>query len=578
MPAGVPKLPSFAMRLWLAQRLGWKNKAGRSSVAPSHPAVRPMSIESIEHIVRNRARMFLRHTWLVTIVGSIVIGGVLWAAFYFLTAPTVMRIAVGPSGGIDDKVVQVLMQKITGNKDKIQLVLVVTAGPNESADALKSGTADLAILPSTVGTSPDWPVVAILRQNVMALVVPASPTSAGAKKEAAAPEKKETSAAEKKEPEAKEKAAKSGKAAKGAAAKAAKNDKATKEAKVDKEEAKATKSEDTGDDAEAADPNKLDKVAKLAGHRVGIVAGSVATPKLLNVVLDHYGVARDSVQVSQIEPQNLADAVKSNQIDAIFVAGSATGKSIGDAVAAASQNGQAPSFIAIDQADGIAKRNPAFDSVEIDAGTFGGHPPSPDDKLTSLSFPEYLVARKAFNHEAVATLAKLIYTSRLALAVAMPGEIKIEAPSTDKDASVAVHVGALAYLNDDQKSFFDKYGDDIFYGLLIFPIFGSAIAGVATYFRNSHRTRRLRLLQKLLDLVRKAHVAPSLEALDQLQIDLDHLVVTIIHQSEHDEYDQTVQTSFSLALDQARFAIGARRAVLLEGGADSKVGGKFAAA
>jgi hypothetical protein len=285
------------------------------------------------------------------------------------------------------------------------------------------------------------------------------------------------------------------------------------------------------------------------------------------------------VQVSPIDPKDIAQAVKDSQIDALFVAGSATGKAISEAASAASQNGQAPSFIDIDQADGIVKRNQVFDSSDIDAGTFGGNPPSPGDSLKTLSFPEYLVARKSFSHDAIAALAKLIYTSRLALAADLPGEIKIEAPSTDKDASVLVHPGALAYLNDDQKSFFDKYGDDIFYGLLIFPIFGSAIAGMAGYFHSSGRTRRLRLLQKLLELVRKANNTPSLETLDQLQVDLDHLVVAIIHQAEHEEYDQSVQMSFSLALDQARFAIASRRALLIgHAGAEGKAGGKFAAA
>ncbi len=118
-----------------------------------------------------------------------------------------------------------------------------------------------------------------------------------------------------------------------------------------------------------------------------------------------------------------------------------------------------------------------------------------------------------------------------------------------------------------------RAGDEIFYGLLIFPIFGSAIAAVASYFRSNGRTRRLRLLQRALDLVRKAPNAPSLEVLDQMQTDVDNLVVAIIHQGEHEEYDQTVQMSFSLALDQVRFAIASRRAMLLEqGGADAKSG------
>ncbi len=564
------------MKLWLARRFGRKRNP-ELSAAPAH---KPMSIELLEHVVRNRVRMFLRHTWLVTILGSIVIGGGLWAALYFMTAPTVMRIAAGPIGGVDARFVQVMTQKFGGDGGKLRLELVATGGAKDSAEAMAQDRADLAVLPSTVNNSQNWPVVAILGQNVLALIVPASatpPAAATAKKAAPAPEKKAASAPEKKEKSAK--GAKGGKAAKAEAAKAVKDANKDKSATVGQTDDDAdTADNSAADTAKSDDADKLEKVTQLAGRRIGIVTGDAATEDLLNLVLTHYGVAPASVQVSQIDPKDLAAAVKTNQVDAIFVAGSATGRAITDAVAAASQNGNAPTFIAIDQAEGMAKRNPAFDSVDIDAGTFGGNPPVPDDSLKSLSFPEYLVARKSFSPEAVAALARLIYTSRLALAAALPGEIKIEAPSTDKDASAVVHPGALAYLGDDQKSFFDKYGDEIFYGLLIFPIFGSAIAGVASYFHNSGRTRRLRLLQRLLDLVRKAHNAATLGILDQMQVEVDHLVVAIIHQAEHEEYDQTVQTSFSLALDQVRFAIAARRTMLLGDGADSKAGGKAAAA
>jgi TRAP-type uncharacterized transport system substrate-binding protein len=539
------------------------------AITPGQASGNAMTIESIEHIVRNRARAFLRHTWLVTILGTIILGAGVAAAIYLTTAPTVMRIAAGPADSANTKFVQVLAQKFPNDRDSIKPQLVATGGPKESAQAMAAGDADLAILPSTIGNSPDWPVVAILRQNVMALIVPTPATTVTAKKETSVLEKKEKSAKGGKSAKAgkSDKAAKSGKNAKAAKS----DDAAAADAGDDKS------SEDAGQTAAAGD--KLKKVQQLVGRRVGIVTGNVATTDLLDVVLKHYGVPPDKVQVSLIDPKNLAEAVKANQVDAIFVAGAATGQAITDAVAAASRDGEAPSFIAIDQADGITKRYPAFDSVDIDAGTFGGNPPSPDDSLKSLSFPEYLVARKSLSRDSVGSLAKLIYSSRLALAAAMPGEVKIKAPPTDKDASVTVHPGALAYLTDDQKSFFDKYGDAIFYGLLIFPLFGSAIAAVATYFRHSGRTRRLRLLQRLLDLVRKAHAAPSLEALDQMQIDVDNLVVAVIHQGEHEQYDQNEQMSFSLALDQVRFAIAARRAALLEQfGTDSKAGAKAAAA
>ena len=164
----------------------------------------------------------------------------------------------------------------------------------------------------------------------------------------------------------------------------------------------------------------------------------------------------------------------------------------------------------------------------------------------------------------IATLAKTIYTSRQAIALAMPHEAKIEAPATDKDADIVTHPGALAYLTDSQQTFWDRYGDDIFYGLLIFPVFGSAMAGVASYLRNDTRTRRLRLLQRVLDLVRKTHAAPSLEALEQLQVEADNLVIAIIHLSEHEEFDETVRMSFSFALDQLRFAFATRRTAILD--------------
>jgi TRAP-type uncharacterized transport system substrate-binding protein len=554
MPAGLPHRPPVAMKLWLSRRFGRASQTDSS--APGHASDKAISIAAIEHLVQNRVRIFLRHTWLVTILGTVILAGGIGLAVYIMTKDTVMKIAAGPEGGINARFVEVMTQTFAKDHAKIELQLIRTSGAAESARAIIDHKADLAILPSTLGKSPDWPVVAILRQNVMALIVPA-PSTPGAASAAA-------SAAS----TAPKKTAKAAKSSKGA--------KADKIAdKVDQSD-KADESDKT-DKAEASD--KIEKVAQLTGHRIGIVTGNEASPDLLNVVLRHYGVPLDKVQVSEIDPTTLADAISNNQVDAIFVAGPATGHAITDAVGSAARNGVAPTFIAIDQADGIAKRDLAFDSTDIDAGTFGGNPPTPNDSLKTLSFPEYLVARKSFDHSAITKLARLIYSSRLALAAEMPGEVKIQAPSTDKDAGVLVHPGARAYLSDDVKSFFDRYGDDIFYALLIFPLFGSAIAAAAGYFRNNHRTRRLRLLQRLLDLVRKAHAAPSLAALDQFQLDLDNVVIEVIHQSEREEYDQTVQMSFSLALDQVRFAIAARRAALLDqAGTDAKPGTKAAAA
>jgi len=280
--------------------------------------------------VRNRIRAFLRHTRTVTILGMIILGGLIWAALHVTLAPTQMRVAAGPPGSADVKFVEMLSHKFAVEHDRVQLHLVATDGPKASAAAVANGEADLAVLPSTLGDSPDWPVVAILRQNVMALIVPTQPPPAPPKKEAALPPApKEASA-----PESKEKAAKPEKGTdktKGATAdkgKGARNEKNDRSDQADKTARVAVKSADkaagknadkatdkdadnSGDadnkaDKADADANKLDSVSKLAGHRIGVVTGNAATPEVLDVVLSHYGVPLNQVQVSLIDPSHIA--------------------------------------------------------------------------------------------------------------------------------------------------------------------------------------------------------------------------------------------------------------------------------
>jgi hypothetical protein len=157
------------MKLWLAQRFGG---AGRTlSSAPAHAAGKAM--ESLEHLVRSRIRMFLRNTWLVTILGTAIVAGGVWLAFHFTSENAVMKVAAGPAGGVDARLVEFLAKKFAHDRETVKLELVATSGPAQSVQAIADRSADLAILPANVGASADRPVVAILRQNVMAFIVPA---------------------------------------------------------------------------------------------------------------------------------------------------------------------------------------------------------------------------------------------------------------------------------------------------------------------------------------------------------------------------------------------------------------------
>src|SRR5215468_10395454 len=72
----------MAMRFWLFRRASTANED--AFVASGGRAT--MSYESLEHMVRSRLRMFLRHTWLVTILGTLLFGAAVWAAIHFTMA------------------------------------------------------------------------------------------------------------------------------------------------------------------------------------------------------------------------------------------------------------------------------------------------------------------------------------------------------------------------------------------------------------------------------------------------------------------------------------------------------------
>ena len=61
-------------------------------------------------------------------------------------------------------------------------------------------------------------------------------------------------------------------------------------------------------------------------------------------------------------------------------------------------------------------------------------------------------------------LARLIYENKAELALDDGFASKIEPADTDKDAFIVAHPGAAEYINDDTKSFMDRYSDMMYLG------------------------------------------------------------------------------------------------------------------
>jgi TRAP transporter TAXI family solute receptor len=111
----------------------------------------------------------------IAIAGTLAIIGTLAAGYYFAMRPVSLRIAVGPAGSDDLRVVQALTQAFAAQShSQIRLRPIQTEGATASAEALAEGKADLAIIRGDLNVPKNAQAVATLRKNVAVLWVPAA--------------------------------------------------------------------------------------------------------------------------------------------------------------------------------------------------------------------------------------------------------------------------------------------------------------------------------------------------------------------------------------------------------------------
>ncbi len=458
-----------------------------------------------------RFKSMLRHTRLVTVAGLLLCAGVAAVAFHYLSQPTTLRFAVSPSNPEDARVVHAITAQLGRERASVRVrTIVKDGGPSAAAVAIDNGEADLAIVRRDVGMPRDGQVVAILRKNVAVFIVPAPASEPAAEKK----------------------------------------------------------------------PD-VEKIEDLVGKRLGVIGRAQSNIDLLKVVLRQYNIASDMVVVLNSDAETKANApdkisvvqfdpagsistqIRESNVNAVLSVGPVNSPVTADAISALTREKEPPTFLKIGAAEAIAERHPVYDANEIKAGAFGGSPPRPEASVETIAVHHYLVAGRKLGEDIVAEFTKQLFNTRQGLATELTYAAKIEAPDTDKDAAVQVHPGAAAYIDGETKTFFERYSDFIYLGVMIVSFFGSGLAGLVTYSRSGDRTRRLQVLEKLLDVTKAAHTAETTRRLDELQAQTDRIVTDMVRDVEGNALDEAALTAFSIALDQARYVLSDRRAALM---------------
>jgi len=144
---------------------------------------------------------------------------------------------------------------------------------------------------------------------------------------------------------------------------------------------------------------------------------------------------------------------------------------------------------AIDGAKALARKNPGISEETLATGMLSSSPAIPDDDLDTIGLQWLLVAQSRISSATAGDLARTIYENKAGLALEDGFASRIEPADVDKDAFIVAHQGAAEYINDDTKSFMDRYSDLLYLGVAALSVIGSIFAAIYTRSPASRRRK-----------------------------------------------------------------------------------------
>jgi TRAP-type uncharacterized transport system substrate-binding protein len=214
---------------------------------------------------------------------------------------------------------------------------------------------------------------------------------------------------------------------------------------------------------------------------------------------------------------------------------------------------------AIDESKALARRDPGISEETLATGMLSSAPAIPDDDLATIGLQWLLVAQSRMSTTAAGELARTIYENKAELALGDGFASRIEPADTDKDAFIVAHQGAAEYINDDTKSFMDRYSDLLYLGAAALSVIGSIFAGLYTKVTRIAPEKAGELATAILDIGEKVAHATSMDALDALQDELEHILRGAVIGLRDGTISADGLDTFKLGYEIVRDEIGMRR-------------------
>jgi TRAP-type uncharacterized transport system substrate-binding protein len=214
---------------------------------------------------------------------------------------------------------------------------------------------------------------------------------------------------------------------------------------------------------------------------------------------------------------------------------------------------------AIDSAKALARKYPAISEETVTTGMLSSSPAIPDDDVDTIGLEWLLVAQSKLSATTAGDLARIIYENKAELVLDDGFASKIEPAATDKDAFIIAHPGAAEYINDDTKSFMDRYSDMMYLAAAALSVIGSIFAGIYTKITRVAPEKASELATAILDIGERMEQAKTLDALDCLQDELEGILRGAVIGLRDGTISSDGLDTFKLGYEFVRDEIGMRR-------------------
>jgi TRAP transporter TAXI family solute receptor len=299
----------------------------------------------------------------------------------------------------------------------------------------------------------------------------------------------------------------------------------------------------------------------IKGKTVGVI-GAAVNQHVVSVITREYDLERARTRFRDLLPMDVTQAIQSKQVQALLVVPISERylTRIRDFMP---RNTKARvALVPIESAGAIANIHKAYESYELPKGTLRGSPALPDDDLTTLRVPLYLVASKKVSDDVAGALAKAVFEAKRELASEHPLLAQIAQPNKEKDAFIPIQPGASQYFEGEQKSFFDKYGDQFFYGSMLLGMLTSMLAGVWKYMSQKEPEPQERPLSRLFGLMDRVRDASAEADLVKAEQEIDDILRSQLETCAPGEINAGEAAAVSLATHRLEYLVSQRRAVL----------------